>query len=204
MHLKIKFWTTKNRSKLNLEQLLGFVTPWIMHLLALCLVPDIWKNKWRYFWQYKAKVHLQEVGLFYQLHVSVTLWYKFLEVNIYLDKLFEQLTFPVRRSHRRPSGSGSPSGFAAGSNFWHSGMDKPLKRIPWKYDTPNPLLYSYKSYRPEIIMYIKHINLKTDISQQIASLGINQKDCIPHQGQVEMFPTIALSFLSFHQVPSQC
>lgn len=43
-YLVIEASTTQSlntRSKLNLEQQPGFVTPWTMHLLALCLVPDI-------------------------------------------------------------------------------------------------------------------------------------------------------------------
>lgn len=39
-------------------------------------------------------------------------------------------TFPVKSSQRRPSGKGSPPDFAAGNTFWHSGIDKPLKRMP--------------------------------------------------------------------------
>ena len=40
-------------------------------------------------------------------------------------------TFPVKRSQRRPSGKGSPPLTAVGSTFWHSGIERPLKRIPW-------------------------------------------------------------------------
>lgn len=58
----------------------------------------------------------------------------------------EVLTFPVKRSHRRPSGSGSPPGFTAGSKFWHSGIERPRNRIPWKTRWPEP--------KPETIMIL--------------------------------------------------
>lgn len=62
------------------------------------------------------------------LHFQITL-YKYLAIDLLYQT---QDTFPVKRSHSRPSGKGSPLGFAAGSSFWHSGIDKPLKRIPWR------------------------------------------------------------------------
>lgn len=40
------------------------------------------------------------------------------------------ITFPVKRSQSRPSGNGSPPGMAVGNTFWHSGIERPLKRIP--------------------------------------------------------------------------
>jgi|APAra0007618407_1042631.scaffolds.fasta_scaffold19578_2 hypothetical protein len=43
-------------------------------------------------------------------------------------------TFPVKRSHKRPSGNGSAPDWAVGNTFWHSGIDNPLKRIPWNND----------------------------------------------------------------------
>mmetsp|Transcript_4056 Transcript_4056/g.9827 ORF Transcript_4056/g.9827 Transcript_4056/m.9827 type:complete len:203 (-) Transcript_4056:213-821(-) len=39
-------------------------------------------------------------------------------------------TSPVMRSHKRPSGRGSPPGMAVGSTFWSSGMVCPRKRMP--------------------------------------------------------------------------
>lgn len=53
-------------------------------------------------------------------------------------------TFPVKSSQRSPSGSGSPPGFTDGSNFWHSGMERPRNRIPWKSRWPQFASEIYK------------------------------------------------------------
>lgn len=64
----------------------------------------------------------------HNFHFQITL-YKYLAIDL-LYQSPRRHTFPVKRSHSRPSGKGSPSGFAPGNTFWHSGIDKPLKRIP--------------------------------------------------------------------------
>lgn len=140
----------------NLELWHDSLIHWTMHLLAPCLVPMAHrqgKMSVRIHQNYhtKLKLNKKNVNSPLRLHLpegSTRNTDIFSGYTLqYIDTLFtfksvlliyfvkadasnKTHTFPVKSSHRRPSGKGSPPGFAPGNTFWHSGIDIPLKRMP--------------------------------------------------------------------------
>lgn len=90
----LRFTLARNNPEAtNLEQQHGHAIPEIKHQPELCLAPEVEEKG-------TSSTTTGQIGILLLLEPHTQLH-----------------TFPVKRSHKRPSGKGSPSGFAAGNSF---------------------------------------------------------------------------------------